>query len=83
MNPYLKCFEPPQVALALMLVCGASALHTSQAQGLYNGKSGLVALTDSVRYVRGDVENAGEFDLTSAAGSSSNRLFIDDGNAYQ
>ena len=80
MNRYLKRFEPPKVALALLLVCGATALHTSQAQGLYNGAGGLVALTDSVRYVRGDVENAGEFDLTSAAGSSSNRLFIDEGN---
>jgi Secretion system C-terminal sorting domain len=80
MNRYLKRFEPPKAALALLLVWGASALHTSQAQGLYNGKGGLVALTDSVRYVRGDVENAGEFDLTSAAGSSSNRLFIDEGN---
>jgi hypothetical protein len=80
MNRYLKRFEPPKVALALMLVCGATALHTSQGQTLYNGQGGLVALTDSVRYVRGDVENAGEFDLTSAAGRTSNRLFIDEGN---
>jgi len=80
MNRYLKSFEPPKVALALMLVCGAATSHTSQAQALYNGQGGLVALTDSVRYVRGDVENAGEFDLTSAAGSPSNRLFIDEGN---
>lgn len=80
MNRYLKRFEPPKVALALMLVCGATALHTSHGQALYNGAGGLVALTDSVRYVRGDVENAGEFDLTPAAESSSNRLFIDEGN---
>ena len=80
MNRYLKSFEPPKVALALLLVCGATAPHTSQGQALYNGAGGLVALTDSVRYVRGDVENAGEFDLTTAAGSLSNRLFIDEGN---
>lgn len=80
MNRYLKRFEPPKVALALMVVCGATALHASQAQGLYNGQGGLIALTDSVRYVRGDVENAGEFDLTRTAGSSSNRLFIDEGS---
>ena len=80
MNRYLKRFASPKVALALMLVCGATAPHTSQAQALYTGQGGLVALTDSVRYVRGDVENAGEFDLTSAAGSPSNRLFIDEGN---
>ena len=80
MNRYLKRFEPPKVALALLLVCGAAAPHTSQGQALYNGAGGLVALTDSVRYVRGDVENAGEFDLTPVAGSSSNRLFIDEGN---
>ena len=48
MNRYLKRFEPPKAALALLLVCGASALHTSQAQGLYNGKGGLVALSDPV-----------------------------------
>ncbi|GAB3860075.1 hypothetical protein GCM10028822_37650 [Hymenobacter terrigena] len=80
MNRYLKRFEPPKAALALLLVCGASALHTSQAQGLYNGKGGLVALSDSVRYVRGDVENAGELDLTRTAGLAANRLFIDEGN---
>ena len=54
--------------------------HTSQGQALYNGVGGLVALTDSVRYVRGNVENTGEFDLTTAAGSLPNRLFIDEGN---
>ncbi|WP_210514818.1 T9SS type A sorting domain-containing protein [Hymenobacter terricola] len=75
-----KILELPKVALALLLVCGAAAPHTSQGQGLYNGAGGLVAITDSVRYVRGDVENAGELDLTTAAGSLSNRLFIDEGN---
>ena len=79
MNRYLTRFDP-KVALALLLVCNAAAPHTSQAQALYNGKGGLVAISDSVRYVRGDVENAGEFDLTPAAGSTSNRLFIDEGN---
>ncbi|WP_165963437.1 T9SS type A sorting domain-containing protein [Hymenobacter radiodurans] len=80
MNRYLKRFEPPRVALALLLVCGAAAPHTSEAQTLYNGLGGIFAVTDSMRYVRGDVENAGELNLTSVPGGSATRLFIDEGN---
>ncbi|WP_046242935.1 T9SS type A sorting domain-containing protein [Hymenobacter terrenus] len=74
----------PSALLALLLLGGAAAPRAGQAQTLYNGPGGILAVTDSVLYVRGDAagkafQNAGEFNQT-ATSPARPRLFLDEGD---
>ena len=63
-------------ATAFLTLLGASAARplSSQAQAFYIGPSGIVGITDSVLYVRGNVTNNGKFSMVAG------RLFVDEGN---
>jgi len=71
--------------LAALLGAAAALPQRAQAQTLYNGAGGIVAVTDSLLYVRGDgtgqgFENVGEFNQTGIPAGQKSRLFVDEGN---
>lgn len=63
-------------ATVVLALLGGSAVRPlpAQAQALYIGPNGIVGITDSVLYVRGNVTNAGKFSMVAG------RLFVDEGN---
>ena len=76
--------KQPRTLLALLLLGSAAAPRAGQAQTIYNGPGAILAVTDSVLYVRGDgsglaFENAGEFNQTATAPAKP-RLFLDEGS---
>ncbi|WP_165370576.1 T9SS type A sorting domain-containing protein [Hymenobacter persicinus] len=79
MNRYFNYFEPPKL-LALLVLCWALVPQAGRAQALYNGPGGVLTIADSLRYLRGDVENAGELSLLTAQDQPLSRLFIDEGD---
>jgi hypothetical protein len=77
MDSLLNCRWPRlrrAIGCLVLLAAAWAQPQLGSAQILYNGPGGLVAVTDSVLYVRGNVENAGTF--SHPAG----RLFVDEGN---
>ncbi|GAA3972588.1 hypothetical protein GCM10022407_18000 [Hymenobacter antarcticus] len=61
---------------AFLALLGGSVARplSSQAQALYIGPNGIVGITDSVLYVRGNVMNDGRFSMVKG------RLFVDEGD---
>ena len=82
---YSYFLRPGRLAASLLLT--ALGLATSAtAQTLYNGPNGILAVTDSVLYVRGNAagnafKNEGQFNQTATAPARP-RLFIDEGDLF-
>ena len=75
--------RPGRVAAALLLG-GLGLASAGQAQTLYNGPTGILAVSDSLLYVRGDAtgkafKNDGQFNQ-SAIAPARPRLFLDEGD---
>ena len=80
---YFDFPRPGRLAAALLL-SALGLTSAARAQTLYNGPGAILAVTDSLLYVRGDAngkafENAGEFNQT-ATPSARPRLFLDEGD---
>ena len=82
---YFDFSRPGRLAASLLLT--ALGLATSAtAQTLYNGPNGIISVTDSVLYVRGNAagnafRNDGQFNQTATAPARP-RLFIDEGDMF-
>ncbi|ALW86557.1 hypothetical protein AUC43_16600 [Hymenobacter sedentarius] len=77
-------FPRPGRLAAALLLGGLWLSSAARAQTLYNGPNGMVAVTDSLLYVRGDAtgkafKNEGQFNQTATAPARP-RLFLDEGD---
>ena len=77
--------RPGRVAAALLL-SSLGLASAGRAQTLYNGPTGILAVSDSLLYVRGDVtgkafKNEGQFNQ-SAIAPARPRLFLDEGDLF-
>lgn len=80
---HFELSRPGRLA-ATLLLGGLGLASAASAQTLHNGPNAVLAVTDSLLYVRGDAagrafENNGEFNQTAAA-SARPRLFLDEGD---